>query len=160
MDTLIAFLYHPLSNLGAVLVLLVGLWRGAAPERALSGLLLCSIGVDKIYHFTMPDAVLAGPIDIGHMAIDMVILLDIVAVALFANRLYPLWMAALQLIAMLSYFYQLMPGLATREVFDVIEIGPFFIQIAILVLGLAWHEVRLRRWGGYPSWRVVDRLAT
>lgn len=138
----------------AIASLLLAAWRiGGGPERALAGMLAGMMATDLLYHAVfegmrfMPDQAAV------HMALDLTALGVAVFVALFANRIYPLWFAAFQLIAVLAHLARdVAPGVA-RLAYGIMYIGPSYFQILLLALGIWLHHRRERRFGPYRSWR-------
>lgn len=128
--------------------------KAAAPERILSGVLFAMLAVDKVHHFLLGDgSVYWRQVDVGHMVIDAMVLPCVYVVALRANRVYPLWIAGAQMIAMTGHVYRL--ALTDIHVFAyrIMAIMPSYIQLVTIVLGVAFHMSRHRKRGSYPSWR-------
>ena len=142
----------------AIAALVIAAWRsGAEPERILAGLLAGMIGTDLAYHNLLEGAAFAPGSDIMHLGIDLTALAVSVAVALLANRLYPLWFAAFQLIALMAHFAnEMAPGVA-RLAYGIMYIGPSYFQIMLLAGGIWFHRRRVRRHGPYRSWRNSSR---
>lgn len=141
-----------IAALAATVLCVAAWWRGAGPERVLAGLMVVVIAVHQFYHFAAKGAIVYAGLDMGHLVIDLILFVDMAAVALFANRVYPMWMAGAQLIALTSYFYRYLPGPVREEVYDIMATLPFLFQIFVLGLGLGWHIARRRRRGEYRSW--------
>ncbi|WP_324695859.1 hypothetical protein ACLIMP_12745 [Novosphingobium aerophilum] len=140
---------------GAYLALfLVAMRRGAAPERILASIILGMIVVDRIYHLVRgPDLLLYQGVDLVHLAIDTFSLLAIGAVALKANRFYPLWIGGAQIIAFSSHFYRLGIVEIHTTAYQVMAIMPSYVQLLAMALGLGFHMRRQKKLGNYPSWR-------
>lgn len=128
--------------------------RGEQPERSAALLLLCTSAVDQMYHL------IAGQprfdkVDPVHLVIDTVVLVGLLYIALQANRGWPLWACAAQLIVMLAHiakFYEV------REVYRgywVMTQVPFLLQLGLLAAGTAAHAARCRHIGPYHSWRMT-----
>src|SRR6185312_824008 len=71
------------------------LLRGGAPERICGCALLIAYGATLASYSALP--IRFYRLDVGIFAVDAVLLLVLVAVALFANRFWPLFLAGLQL---------------------------------------------------------------
>jgi len=126
---------------------------GAGPERVLSGLLAAMVAVDSVNHqlFTQPEGFLS--IESGHIAIDVASSLVALAVAVLANRMYSLWFAAFQLIALFAHLaHHAAPGVATLA-YRLLSTGPSYFQIMLLAGGIWFHRRRVARFGAYRSWR-------
>jgi len=131
------------------LVLAAGIW-GGGPERALSAVLAWLWGADFALHPLAGDQ---GIIATGHVIIDLVAATGAIAVALLANRTYPLWFAAFQLIALFAHLaHHAAPGVATLA-YRLLSTGPSYFQIILLAGGIWFHRRRVARCGPYRSWR-------
>lgn len=137
----------------AALLFLVALCRGAAPERLLATVLVAMLVVDQIYHLAVGGSIQWRQANLGHLAIDLAVLAAIFAVALHANRIYPLWIGASQIIAVLAHLYRLSLTEINRFAYDMMSVMPSYIQLTALTLGLSFHMSRRRRLGSYRSWR-------
>lgn len=147
--------------LPVALVLLAGLlvaWRGGPPEKAGALVIAALLFTDIAYHWRF------GPsgfieVDPFHLVLDAAELAAIWAIALQANRIWPLWAAASQLICVSGHVAALIePGGMSRAYWAMSQV-PFFIQIAALLLGTAFHARRTRRIGRYRSWRAARSAA-
>ena len=127
--------------------------RGGPPERIAAKIIVLWILVDVTYHL------LFGPsgfrtVDPAHLVIDGAELAAIVWLALQANRVWPLFAAAAQLITFLGHIVVLIePGGMTLAYWTITQLPPF-VQLFALVCGAAFHSRRYRRIGHYRSWRL------
>lgn len=127
--------------------------RAGAPERILAGVLLAMAPIDQLYHLLSPHPLLWRHANMGHLAIDGVVLACTVAVALYANRIYPLWIGGAQIIACSAHLYRMALTEINTFAYDVMVVMPSYIQLVALTLGIWCHMSRRRRLGNYPSWR-------
>ncbi|WP_232493756.1 hypothetical protein [Novosphingobium kaempferiae] len=127
--------------------------RAAAPERILSGVLFTMLVVDKLHHFALGGSFLVRHTNIGHLAIDVLVMACTFTIALHANRVYPLWIAGAQIIALFGHLYRFTLEEINRFAYDVMSITPSYIQFVAMSLGVAYHMSRHRKLGSYPSWR-------
>lgn len=127
--------------------------RAAAPERILSGVLCAMFVVDRLYHEVSPEPIVWRHTDLMHLCIDTVVLACTLAVALHANRVYPLWIGAAQIIAVSGHAYRVSMMEINRFAYDMMVMMPSYVQLVAMALGLAFHTWRRRRRGSYPSWR-------
>lgn len=126
-------------------------WRGGSPER-IAGLALLS----ALIATTWVPATTAGyqavywPI----VWVDLCLFAALVTLALLADRFWPIWLSALQLLALslhgvraydptvLPYAYWLVIG----------KIG--YVMVLVLVVGTARHARRVREHGSERAWSV------
>lgn len=146
-----AYLLH-----GVLVVLFaLALRRGGAPERILTTTLLSMLVFDRIYHLmTDHHAVMLGGVDLGHFAIDLVALVVFLAVATWANRIYPLWIGGAQLIALSSHFYPLIAQDLRGASYLAMSIMPSYAQTIAMACGLTAHMRRVKKRGNCRSWRT------
>lgn len=133
-----------------VLVSGYALWRGGKPERLVGSVLLIAMIATAL----MPVApgrsyyMLHLPL----LAIDLLLLSALTAVALRANRFWPLWLAALQLVAIgvhgvRAYDPHILPIVYARIVGEIA-----YPMLALLVIGTVRHHSRALRLGGERDW--------
>lgn len=75
-------------------------------------------------------------------------------IAIRANRGWPLWACAAQLIVMLGHLAKLFEVRDTFRGYWAMTQVPFLMQLAVLLVGTAAHVARQRIVGRYPSWRA------
>lgn len=138
----------------ALLALVLAAWVwGGGPERCLAGVLVWFWASDQALHLVHAASAGAAGLEIGHVVIDLVGAIGATAVALFANRAYSLWFAALQLIALLAHLaHHAAPGVATLA-YRLLSTGPSYFQMGLLAGGIWFHHRRVARFGPYRSWR-------
>ncbi|MEE4451187.1 hypothetical protein [Novosphingobium resinovorum] len=142
----------------ALLFLFCLVRRLPVPECILSGL-LCAMGTaDRLHHFVVGGSIIWHNTNIGHLFIDTLAMACAFVVALHANRVYPLWIAAAQIIAMFGHIYRLALEEINAFAYAVMSITPSYIQFAAMLAGIASHMSRRRRLGSYPSWRRSSSL--
>jgi hypothetical protein len=137
----------------SLVVYFAAVWRGGAPERAGAAILFAAFLVDEIYHMA------AGPhqfeiFDPIELAIDLLSLAAFGAVAVRANRLWPMVLAALQLMAVVGHLAA-SPELGMQRAYWAMTEPPVLLGVITLFFGLVAHLLRIRRLGPYPDWRSV-----
>lgn len=134
------------------LLIVWAFWRGGTAERAIA-LAFCTIwGLDRSYHLALPIGWLWDGIDLGHMLIDVVGLLALSVIALHANRLYPICLAAIQLFTLIVHVARGMMPDVELGAYGFLIVAPSYLLIAVFALGLILHRRRLRKYGPYRSW--------
>lgn len=140
-------------------LLAVSLRRGAAPERWCAAILLGAIGLARAEQLLASGFVTLWGLTgfetraVAYLMIDMLTFVGLAAVAIGANRTYPLWMAGLQLTALLTHVASRATDIVEPLAFAALNLSTFYLMLFLLAGGLAAHIRRERRWGTYPSWR-------
>ena len=100
-----------------------------------------------------------GPTDDGAPAMQLggVLLAVLIAVALWANRFWPIWIASLQLFALLVHIAKAYQQDVLPIVYFAVISRIAYPMLAMLVIGTACHFQRMRRYGADPDWsdRVI-----
>lgn len=141
-----------------VALFLLSLAYGARPERIISGALLGMAAVDALHHHLVGGSIYWRHADVGHMAIDCAMLVVLCTVAVRANRVYPLWIGAAQIIAVTAHIYRIGLEQIDRFAYGMMSVMPSYIQLLAVAVGLAFHMSRHKKLGNYPSWRRSFQL--
>lgn len=136
----------------AVLALIV-LWRGAAPERLVLGVFISMIALDRLYHLIAHSGVHFQNVDIAHLTIDLLGAVALLVIALYANRQYPLWLSALQFVAVISHIIRAISPEVDKGAYSIFMVAPSYLQILVFTIGLSMHLRQQRKHGRYRSWR-------
>ena len=147
------------NYLSIALLLAAALRWGAAPERLCVAALLAMILLDRLYHALVGRGTIYASVDIGHLIIDLLVAAAFIAVALLANRMYPLWLAAFQLLSVISHFAREASGSVAKLAYGVLNYAPYLAIVAILAGGIWSHARRRSIYGPYPSWRRSSGLS-
>jgi hypothetical protein len=134
-----------------LLVVVFAAARGDGPERLCAAILFGEAAVDLIFQATI------GPrsfrlFDTTRMLIDCTAAVLLVAVALRANRLYPLGIAAAQLVAVIGSITMLLGAKGWTQAFWAMTQLPVLVQLVLLGAGTITHLRRVERIGPYNSW--------
>ena len=132
----------------------LGYRQGGPPERLAAVIIVGWVLIDALYH------ILFGPsgfdrVDPVHLVLDGGELLAIMWLALKANRMWPLWAAAAQLICVSGHITLLIQPEGMRRAYWAMTQLPQYIQLAALLCGATAHARRVRLVGRYRSWRLV-----
>ena len=133
------------------LIAALAFWKGAAPERAVAGSLVYMHLIDPPYHWLIGEAKY-DQIDLGHLFIDATTAALLFTIALRANRTYPLWLAAWQLISVFSHIVRNVSPAIAKNAYAIMIIAPSYFEIAIFAVGLLLHLRREKIFGPYRSW--------
>jgi hypothetical protein len=133
-------------------IFVLAIWRGGGPERAGAIILFAAFVADELYH------AMFGPgqfrqFDLFEFVLDVAVVLSLGWVAVRANRLWPIFATAVQIISVLGHLVMLVrPDGMQRAYWSMTE-PPVLLEIIILATGLAFHRYRVRCLGRYPDWR-------
>jgi hypothetical protein len=126
------------------------LWRGGAPERIGATILLIGSILTKAA-FSAPVGHLKS-MEVGVFIVDIVTLAAFLGLALGAERFWPLWVAALQIIGTAAHLVKLLdPELFWRTYAFMLAIWAY-PMILLMIAGTWRHRRRLRRFGFDKSW--------
>lgn len=148
MDPLLAINFLLVGLLGAA-----ALRWGAEPERICVATLFAVTFGDPVYHILVRQSPIYGSVDLGHFTFDVGVAAVFIAVALRANRVYPLWLAAFQLVSVLSHFARGVTDFFPKLAYGLMSYGPYYVILLIMAGGLVSHVRRSQTFGRYRSWR-------
>ena len=132
-------------QLALAIIVVAYCWRkGGQPERAAAMVLPAMYLLDPIYHAIWGQVTTYDRINVGHLVIDAAAFLAFLAIAVRADRLWTIWLASTQLIAVLSHFLQ---GVAPMHpwVYAAMNRGPSWLEIMLLFAGTALYQRRMKR---------------
>ncbi|MDP2130759.1 MAG: hypothetical protein Q8J79_07835 [Erythrobacter sp.] len=139
----------------ASVLLALAIWRwGAAPERWLIALFVATMVV-PLYLFSLLGLgnPAFGPNAGLYVGIDLLAGVGFVAVALNANRNYPLWIAGFQLVAISAHAVKGLVDTVSPIAYLILASGPSYCQLALIFAGFTRHVTRTRQFGPYRDWR-------
>lgn len=139
----------------AILVCLAAFRWGGAPERliALIWLVLFKL-VGRAYEFLFVSSFQLTGIDPFLASVDLVAGGLFLFIALNANRNYPLWIAAMQLLAIVAHLARGLTEAIAPIAYAIMVIAPGWMQLLLLAVGLVRHVRRARIYGPYREWRT------
>ena len=140
--------------LGGLAVLAASFVWGAGPERASAGAFAYMLLINFPVHWIFGPGRHYSTIDLGVLFIDATAAAMFIAIALRANRMYPLWLAALQLISLASNLVRGISPQVLPLAYSVMNIAPSYLELMVITGGLVCHARRVRRYGPYRSWRA------
>lgn len=126
---------------------------GGAPERAVAVVLVGWNTADFFYHLIQGPSAFVW-VDNWHLLLDGAMLATTMWVALRANRMWPLWVAAAAVISFSGHLAVLVRPEGNARAYWALTQLPQYVQLVALMLGTYAHAMRLQRLGGpYRSWR-------
>ncbi|WP_340588349.1 hypothetical protein [Erythrobacter alti] len=142
---------------GLFAALAIWAWfRGEAPERQIGLIFVAAIALQIIYRQFVPQT-LSREIEVPYLMLDILMFVAFSSVALRANRIYPLWILAAQLIAVLMHFQRgVLEEMAPLAYWVLIRL-PSYLQMLAFAIGV-WKQSR-RKARGLQSrpWRLTSR---
>jgi len=127
-------------------------WRGAGPEKASSAALLVFLAQDPIDAWLGTHGFDYVSVALRDLVMDCVVAGVLLAIALRANRIFTLWMAAWQMMAVLSHVGRFGSSSSAGLAYSILMYVPSYLLLITLALGLVAHERRVKRHGEYRSW--------
>lgn len=127
--------------------------KGGEPERLVAAVLLAAAGLDVFNHilFGEPAFFLVNP---GHLVIDAWSMIAMMWVALRANRAWPMWVSAAQIIVVLGHVSKIVELSLVRYGYYAMTQVPLNVQAVALLIGTIAHMRRRERIGNYNAWRL------
>ncbi len=136
-------------------VCIAALIWGAGPERAVAAIWLIFFEVLTDWLWADSVAYRYYDIDVFLASIDLLAGCAWITVALYANRNYPLCIAAMQLLSMTAHLAKGLVETISTIAYAFMVVAPGWFQLLFLAVGLSRHILRKRRFGPYREWRRV-----
>ena len=143
-------------------VLLIGscgyaIWKGGAPERVVGASLAAAYIATLMTYSEL--SVRFVEVEVGTMVVDLALLLALVAVALRADRGWPLLLAGLHLSSVGAHIVKLLDVDMIRVTYALMIAIWSYPMLIALAIGTRRHQLRLKRQGYDRAWslRPADR---
>ncbi len=136
----------------ALLILSVALafWKGGKPER-LGALVIVMMTVLQL-GWRLFSQRYFNTVDVAAVVVDTVGVFGFGTLAVYAQRVWPIWAASLQVLSIASHFAREVDLHVEPLVYFVLRSGPTFLVLLVLLLGTILHQRRLRSSGQDPAW--------
>ncbi|WP_156361775.1 hypothetical protein [Sphingomonas sp. Leaf343] len=142
-------------NVVLIAVVAFAVWGGGAPERIVAGLMFVANAATALLPYDPGSTFLW--LDWSGFGVDALLFVAFTAVALRADRYWPIWLAALQLVAVAIHLVRIVDRALVPLVYAW-SIGQIaYPLMALLVAGTVRHRQRLRDFGDDPSWSGETR---
>ena len=125
-------------------------WKGGHPERLGAAMLVAMAVIQQAAYLVAPPRF--EKFDPAGLTVDLMAFAGMTAIALYADRKWPLWTAALQLLACAAHLVRILSIKVEPLVYGTMKAAPTFAVICVLIIGTEMHRRRLRRHGADPSW--------
>lgn len=125
--------------------------RGGDPEKWCAGVIAGEILIDLLLYFAL------GPRTFGEfepirLTLDIAVAVAFITISLRANRLYPLGIAASQLVAIIGSVAVILVDDGMGQALWAMTQVPLFLQLGLLAAGTFAHSKRVARVGLYNCW--------
>lgn len=135
------------------------LW-GGGPERAVAATWLVAFEIGgRVKVAIFGSELRLTDVDIFWASADVVAGVSWLTIALFANRNYTLWIAALQLLATSAHLVRGIVETVSPIAYVVMVVAPGWFQLFLLAGGLICHVRRKNSFGEYRDWRKPQNTA-
>jgi hypothetical protein len=124
--------------------------RGAAPERIAAAII--AVGSILTYAVMPTAATSYNDVRLDAFLIDLACLVGFLILALRAERYWPLWVTALQIIEIAGHGVKLADPDVIRRAFAFALAFWSYPMLLLIALGTWRHQVRLAHFGTDPSW--------
>lgn len=126
-----------LQNLAAIALYVWAVRRGGAPEKLLSRALVAALLVNLAVRLGLKVPTLFGQFDPASMAIDGILLALSIWIAVVSNRTWPLWFAALQLLAVVAHLLRLFDYQTVHPMsYSILARVPTYAQLVVLLIAM------------------------
>lgn len=128
---------------------LYALARGGTPERAAVGILVSAVAASAITPSTGLHRFFQ--LELGMLMVDTCLFLAMTALALKAQRYWPMWLAAVKLNTVITHLLILSPSLMPWS-YAVANAAWSYPSPLLIAIGAARHRQRLKLYGVDPAW--------
>lgn len=126
------------------------LWKGGPPEKVTA--ILFTLGAYYTAAAFSASIPTYRSVEVGVLIVDLFLLVALVALALRADRFWPLWVAALQLVGTAAHAAKFVdPNIAGRTYAFLLAVWAYPTLLLIFV-GTLRHRRRLARFGADKPW--------
>jgi hypothetical protein len=137
---------------------LYALVRGGGPEKI--GALIFLVAALLSALLEEPKGSRFDSVEFGMLIVDLTVLAALLALALRADRFWPLWMCAMQGVQVFSHFAIAINTTVIPWAYWNAQTLWSYPMLLLLAAATAWHRSRLRKRGADRSWRHSFRSST
>lgn len=135
-----------------VILCVLATWKGGGPEKAIAATFAGMWLFDLVLHAAAQALSSTIIVPTGHLVIDLMASGAFVGIALVANRVYPLWIASLQLISTIAHFVRALYPSISQSALAILMITPSYFEILAFTIGTWCHLRRVRQAPPPRSW--------
>jgi hypothetical protein len=133
-------------------------WKGGGPERSAATVYLAGVVLTNVAQTV--SGTWWTNVEAGVFAADVAMLFGLLAIALAAERFWPLWLTALHLLGTTGHVVKMADPTLIRWGYAFIIAVWSYPMLGLIALGTWNHQRRLAALGRDPSWSVVVRART
>ncbi|MEP0390976.1 hypothetical protein [Erythrobacter sp.] len=143
---------------GVLIAVCVGafIWGGGPEKFVAATWLVIFEGLAWAKNWMIGDSVQLSDVDWFLASLDVLAGAVFVGIALYANRNYTMWIAAMQVLAVMAHLARGVADLIAPIAYAIMFIVPGWLQLFLLGAGLMRHILRKRKHGPYRDWRTVS----
>lgn len=131
--------------------------RGGAPERIVAFAFLAAYVLTIAVRSSRPERYF--DIETGVFIVDVLLFFIVLAVMLTANRVWPIWMTVLMMMAVGGHIAKLLDPAVIRTVYQIMLSFWGWPAVVLLILATWRHQRRVALNGADASWRRSLRAA-
>lgn len=139
-------------------ILVLAFRKGGDPEKLVAAVLASTAVLDLGNHAVFGKTAFFS-VNPGHVVIDTWAMITLMWVGLRANRGWPLWVSAAQIIVVLGHLAKIVDLSLVRYGYFAMTQMPLNIQAIALLIGTVAHLRREELIGRYHGWRLDRSLA-
>jgi hypothetical protein len=149
-------MYHINWYFRLLLVLCCGYawWKGGGPERLAATIYFAGVVLTHVAQSVAGTG--WSSVEAGVFAVDVAVLCGLAAVALMAERFWPLWLTALHLLGTTGHMVKMADPSLIRWGYAFIIAVWSYPMLALIVFGTWSHRRRLARFGADRSWSTFS----
>jgi hypothetical protein len=129
-------------------------WKGAAPERIAATAVFVGVLLTRLAYAPWSRA--WSSVETGVFAVDLLVLVTMVALALMAERFWILWLTAFHLIGTTGHLVKLADPSLIRWGYAFVIAAPAYPICLVIAFGTWKHQQRLARFGADRSWSIFS----
>jgi uncharacterized membrane protein len=130
--------------------LLAAFWKGGQPERFMA--LVIGFAIALSWALASNEDELFIQVEVGVMVIDGVALFCMAAITLHADRYWPIWITAFQIIQLLAHLPEILIPQLLPSVYGLMISVWSYPMLLILLAGTVRHQQRIRLYGNDRAW--------
>ena len=142
----------------AIFALLYALIRGGAPERIAAGIVVAALLLTVAT--TLTASRLPNDLDGSLLALDFAMFLLTLLLALRANRIWPIWAAAISALGVALHLITVMNPMVVPAAYGAISAVGTYPILLLLIVGTRNHRRRLKQYGVNPAWTPLRKRSS